>query len=70
MSVDLVIKSGRVVTPGGVLAGGVALHGGNRRSHVDFFLQVYRHFFNAYKPWPTEGLAWFGGGPAAAGGTS
>jgi len=27
MSVDLVIKNGRVVTPGGVLAGGVAVDG-------------------------------------------
>ncbi len=55
---------------------------GNRWSHVDFFLhaimsteghfeeqpEVYRlgvtsfkHFFNAYKPRPTEGLAWLGG---------
>ena len=171
MSVDLVIKNGRVVTPGGVLAGGVAvdgetivavgpdatlpgarrtldaraqyvlpglidahvhmaseedasieeglarnmpvetdgaLHGGvttfahfvgqrhepllpnirttiregNRWSRVDFFLHAimsaeghfaeqaevyglgvtsFKHFFNAYKARPTEGLTWLGG---------
>lgn len=171
MTVDLVIRNGRVVTPGGVMAGGVAvegetivaigpdatlpaarraldargqyvlpglidahvhmaseedasiaeglaqnmpietegaLHGGvttfahfvgqrnepllpnvrttiregNRWSHVDFFLHAimsteghfaeqpelwrlgvtsFKHFFNAYKPRPTEGLAWLGG---------
>jgi dihydropyrimidinase/dihydroorotase len=55
---------------------------GNRWSHVDFFLHAimsaeghfaeqpevwslgvtsFKHFFNAYKPRPTEGLAWLGG---------
>jgi dihydropyrimidinase len=171
MTVDLVIRNGRVVTPGGVMAGGIAvdgetivaigadatlpagrrvvdargqyvlpglidahvhmaseedasiaeglaqnmpgetdgaLHGGvtsfghfvgqrneplvpnvqttirdgNRWSHVDFFLHAimstethfaeqpevyglgvtsFKHFFNAYKPRPGEGLAWLGG---------
>ena len=61
---------------------GTTIREGNRWSHVDFFLhaimsteghfaeqpEVYRlgvtsfkHFFNAYKPRPTEGLAWLGG---------
>jgi dihydropyrimidinase len=55
---------------------------GNRWSHVDFFMHAimsaeghfteqpdvwalgvtsFKHFFNAYKPRPTEGLAWLGG---------
>jgi dihydropyrimidinase/dihydroorotase len=55
---------------------------GRRWSHVDFFLHAimsaerhfaeqaevhalgvtsFKHFFNAYKPRPTEGLAWLGG---------
>ena len=55
---------------------------GNRWSHVDFFMHAimsaeghfaeqpavwdlgvtsFKHFFNAYKPRPTEGLSWLGG---------
>jgi dihydroorotase-like cyclic amidohydrolase len=118
MTVDLVIRDGQVVTPGGIVAGGVAIDGervvavgadgtlpaarrtidargqyvmpGLIDAHVHMGSEEdasiaeglaqnmpgetvwglgvtsFNHFFNAYKPRPTEGLSWLGG-PSDAG---